>query len=376
MVDFNQNKRTIQLLETCEHIKKEEEKTNDSLLKEKKYFAQLKNELKDIENMKQYIKNNQNLECFELSDYIGSGNESLIYRGSLISKQKPEHKKNAIIKVILSKKRNDKEIKISSTLKNKNIINDYGHYTLKQNESTLLLMEMAEYQNLEVFQKAIIKKQILTESFINFITYQILNGLNYLHSCRIAHMDLKPQHLVLNEDLEVKIIDFSSAIKYKFYNHYNGNIRLPFCGTNYYMPKEVIKGDSIKVKDLNKIDLYALGVIIFKLAFGKYPYGLEDMDKNDYKGILRKIENEELEMEKEMNYSPSFMDFLSKLLEKNINQRINIQGALNHYWIKGSQLLLEEKEKLGNTSSFLNYLLADHIKIFNDYVKAQFYDRK
>ena len=216
MVDFNQNKRTIQLLETCEHIKKEEEKTNDSLLKEKKYFAQLKNELKDIENMKQYIKNNQNLECFELSDYIGSGNESLIYRGSLISKQKPEHKKNAIIKVILSKKRNDKEIKISSTLKNKNIINDYGHYTLKQNESTLLLMEMAEYQNLEVFQKAIIKKQILTESFINFITYQILNGLNYLHSCRIAHMDLKPQHLVLNEDLEVKIIDFSSAIKYKF----------------------------------------------------------------------------------------------------------------------------------------------------------------
>ena len=100
------------------------------------------------------------------------------------------------------------------------------------------------------------------------------------------------------------------------------------------------------------------------------------MDKNDSKEILRKIENEELEMEKEMNYSPSFMDFLSKLLEKNINKRINIQGALNHYWIKGSQLLLEEKEKLGNTSSFLNYLLADHIKIFNDYVKAQFYDRK
>ncbi len=372
MVDFNQNKRTIQLLETCEHIKKEEEKTNDSLLKEKKYFAQLKNELKDIENMKQYINNNQNLECFELLDYIGSGNESLIYRGSLISKQKPEHKKNAIIKVILSKKRNDKEIKISSTLKNNNIINDYGHYTLKQNESTLLLMEMAEYQNLEVFLKTIIKKQILTESFINFITYQILNGLNYLHSCRIAHMDLKPQHLVLNEDLEVKIIDFSFAINYKYYNYYTGNIQLPFCGTNYYMPKEVIKGDSIKVKDLNKIDLYALGVIIYKLAFGKYPYGLEDMDKNDSKEILRKIENEELEMEKEMNYSPSFMDFLSKLLEKNINKRINIQGALNHYWIKGSELLLEEKEKLGNTSNFLDYLLADHIKIFNDYVKAQF----
>ena len=92
---IDQNIRKKELLEICELIKKEEEKTNDSLLKEKNYFAQLKNELKDIESMKQYIKKNQNLECFELSDYIGSGNESIIYGGSLISKQKPEQKKKS-----------------------------------------------------------------------------------------------------------------------------------------------------------------------------------------------------------------------------------------------------------------------------------------
>ena len=137
------------------------------------------------------------------------------------------------------------------------------------------------------------------------------------------------------------------------------------------MSKEVLKGETIKVKDLNKIDLYALGVIIYRLAFGKYPYRLKYGDENDYKEILKKIENEELEMEKQMDYSASFLDFLNKLLKKNINERMNIHEALNHYWIKGNKLLLEEKEKCGNASFFLTYLLTDHIKNFNDYVNAK-----
>ena len=49
---------------------------------------------------------------------------------------------------------------------------------------------------------------------------------------------------------------------------------------------------------------------------------------------------------------------------------MNINEALNHYWIKGSKLLLEEKEKCGNTSIFLSYLLTDHIKNFNNYVES------
>ena len=86
-------------------------------------------------------------------------------------------------------------------MKNNNIINYYGHCTLKQNESTMLLIEPAKYNNLRSFQKNFIKKQILSESFINFITFQILNGLSHLHKCGIVHMDLKPQNLAINEFL-------------------------------------------------------------------------------------------------------------------------------------------------------------------------------
>ena len=352
-----------------EGIMNQEKEKDDLDLNRHKNLDELKEKLKDIQAMNQYIKNCKSCEGFELLDYVGYGAKSVIYRISMINKKSPQQKENAIMKLILSKKRNNKELNISSKLKNKNIINYYGHSTLKENESTMLFIEPAKYNNLRVFQTTTLKRQILSESFLNFIAYQILNGLAYLHRCKIAHMDLKPQNLVINEYLEVKIIDFSNSIDYRHTK--NDKIKLPFCGTNFYLPKEVIKEERIKVKDLNKIDLYALGVILYNLAFGKYPYGLKNGDENNYKEILRKIENEELEMDKKMEYSPLFLDFLNKLLKKDINERMNINNALNHYWVKGSKLLLDEKEKCEITSNFLRYLLENHIKKFNDYVRAE-----
>ena len=120
-----------------------------------KNLCELIEKLKDRDEMNQYIKNCKSCECFELLDYIGYGAKSVIYRISMINKKSPQQKENAIMKLILSKKRNDKELNISSQLKNKNIINYYGHCTLKENESTMLFIEPSKYNNLRVFQTTI-----------------------------------------------------------------------------------------------------------------------------------------------------------------------------------------------------------------------------
>ena len=57
------------------------------------------------------------------------------------------------------------------------------------------------------------------------------------------------------------------------------------------------------------------------------------------------------------------------MLENDINKRIDINQALNHYWIKGGKILLNEKENIFNANKFLSYLIADHIKNFDDYIK-------
>jgi len=144
---------------------------------------------------------------------------------------------------------------------------------------------------------------------------------------------------------------------------------LPTRGTSFYMAPEVIKGDTIDVTDLNKVDLYSFGVILYYFAFGYYPFNLTKEDAKQNDKIYEKI-TKELIIENEDNYySTLFIDFVKKLLDKDINKRIDINEALNHYWVKGAQILFDEKEKLFNAGTFLSYLITDHIKNFDDYIK-------
>ena len=71
------------------------------------------------------------------------------------------------------------------------------------------------------------------------------------------------------------------------------------------------------------------------------------------------------------DYNSYFIDFLNKLLERDINKRINIDQALQHYWIKGADILFNEMEKLYNINSFFVNLKTDHFKEFNDYMKKK-----
>ena len=305
------------------------------------------------------------LEIFEIKEIIGIGSESIIYK--IIYKKINKH---CAMKLIFSEnpsKRNYNEINISNRFTNQNIITFYGVYEIKKNELDCIIMDYAKFGSLKDFKNKFLKKEVLSEQLLCFLAYQILNGLNYLHKCKIIHSDLKPQNIIIDAFLNAKIIDFSVAIDYSKIE--SNKIILPLRGTNFYIAPEVIRAKTINIKDLNKIDLYSLGVILYNLAFGKYPYNLERNDSFSYDIIYNKIENNKVEFYTERNYySKRFIEFLSQLLEKDINKRININQALNSYWIKGAKILLDEKEKASDNSKFLIYLLTDHFFSFYKYI--------
>lgn len=57
----------------------------------------------------------------------------------------------------------------------------------------------------------IIRTQKLSDEHVQFLVYQILRGLKYIHSAGIIHRDLKPSNIAVNEDCELKILDFGLA---------------------------------------------------------------------------------------------------------------------------------------------------------------------
>jgi len=339
------------------------------IVKEKNF--ELKNLFKNKDEKLKYLKE---IEGIEVVDFLDSGSESNVYHISVVSKNsnRKNEKKDAILKLIVDKRKSkDKEIYISKILKNKNIIDCYTNSVLDQDNSPFFIMEYAKYGNLRNFNQKVLKRTYFSESLICYLAYQILNGIKYMHICKVAHMDLKPQNIVIDQYLNAKIIDFSVSLIYKK-KPPESYIKLPHVGTNFYMCKEVLKSEKIKVKDLHKVDLYSFGVMLYNLAFATYPYGLERKDADHYTTILEKIEANELTFPNTEDYSSHFLDYLSKLLEKDIEKRMKMSEALDHYWMKGGRLLLNEQEKTYNAGIFLSYLLTDHIIYFNEYISKKF----
>merc|ERR1712173_524820 len=60
-------------------------------------------------------------------------------------------------------------------------------------------------------KKILRSKQYFSNLHIKYILYQILLGLNYIHSAGIVHRDLKPENVIINEECIIRICDFGLA---------------------------------------------------------------------------------------------------------------------------------------------------------------------
>ena len=332
---------------------------------------------KTKEELKVLLEQNypQFFENFELSEYIASGSSGNVFKG--IYKQ---NKKQVAIKVLknrYNKEKKDKEkifsrikqeMDISSKLHNINIMETYA-YINKNENCNFCVLEYGKNGDLENFMRHLLKRMIISETAVNYFGKQILEGLEYLHKrCKIVHMDIKPGNILIDAGLSAKIADFSVSCSYAHFEPEN-LVKFPFVGTGKFMPPEIIEKANMKIKESEKIDIYSLGVTLYCLFYGMYPYKLHEVKGKDYDKILEKIKNEKLEFPEGRKISSLFKDFLIKTLEKDYSKRINLREALNHPWIKASKAIFDEKENLGCLENFLIKLITDGIANFNELIK-------
>jgi serine/threonine protein kinase/Tfp pilus assembly protein PilF len=152
------------------------------------------------------------------------------------------------------------EIKITRRITHKNVCRMY--HLGRENDNYYITMEFIRGQNL----KKIIRmtREMSLEATLN-IVQQVCHGLIEAHRLGIVHRDLKPQNIMIDEDGDVRIMDFgiASSIDTK-------GATLPgmMIGTPEYMSPEQIDGGQTDARS----DIYSLGIIIYELLTGKTPF--------------------------------------------------------------------------------------------------------
>jgi serine/threonine protein kinase len=320
---------------------------------------------------------------FELLDCLKSGSAGTVFSGKLrnnpnskliafkflIDNVKEIRKYNPKEKSKKNKNNQNKhfEISIHGMLKHKNIPEIYGYYKILND--SCIAMEFTKYGDIENFKKKILKRTSLSETLTLYIAGGILEALKFIHiKNKIIHMDIKQQNILIDDFLSIKLTDFSVSINYKSAKDY---IDLPMVGTCYYMSPEVLKKKRILVSEASKIDIYSLGVLLYLLAFYDYPYKLNEVNSKDYFQISKNIANNNLEFPEETGHSKVFINFLKNCLNKDIKKRYDICQAMKDPWVKGYQIILNEKEKLYNAGKFVIDLMVDNFITFNNYIKEQ-----
>lgn len=94
---------------------------------------------------------------------------------------------------------------------------------------------------------------------------RLLKGVGLLHRRNIIHRDIKPENLLLSEDSELRILDFGLA----FCPGLSANKAGDLPGTPSYIAPEAFDG----VQPAAQQDLYAVGVTLYQLLTGHFPYG-------------------------------------------------------------------------------------------------------
>ena len=170
------------------------------------------------------------------------------------------------------------------------------------------------------------KQKYFNEQTIIFYSAQILCGILFLHSKQIVHRDIKLENVLLDSNGNAKLCDFTLCRKVR-----NVKKEKDF-GTLTYKSPETFESFSPEYS----IDFWSFGVSIFRMFTNNYPFKdqIEIQDKNKLMPNLNKAKKSKYFLFffqiKQKVVSELACDFVSRLLNKNLNERLveNIKNEL------------------------------------------------
>jgi serine/threonine protein kinase len=145
------------------------------------------------------------------------------------------------------------------------------------------------------------------------LTIGICDALEYIHTHGVAHRDMKPENVMVDEDDNIRLIDFGIAAN-------AGSRRLTFAnfsqgmGTPDYISPEQVKGK----RGDGRSDIYALGVMLYEMLTGRVPF----TGPNPFAVMNDRLLNQPMPpRELEPGITPQIQEIIYRALERDPKNR-------------------------------------------------------
>ena len=180
-----------------------------------------------------------------------------------------------------------------------------------------ILSEYAPHGDLFQFVKKF--KTNITEKIIRTYFKQLIDGIEYLHSQGVCHLDLKLENILIGEGYQLKVADFDLS-------YMSGDSKILTKGSRFYRAPEL---KAAQCTNGPAADIYAAGIILFVLKSGGIiPHteecvsgevDLYNLLNNDPKAFFK--EHCEIQEKKSSFFDSNFKELFTSMVKQNPKEK-------------------------------------------------------
>ena len=223
------------------------------------------------------------------------------------------------------------EISLMKLLKHKNIVQMYE--VMESSKHFYIVLESVRGGDL---CDRIMENGKLTEEEAQHYVRHLIDGLLACHQNGVAHRDIKPENMLISKDNILKIGDFGLSRFHRGRGEIKGasDLSTDAVGTLSYAAPEVLGGHY----DAFKADLWSIGVLLFVVLSGKFPFGCVGYTDEQIKADIRKAKINRFPKK----ISDGAKELLHGLIVLDPEKRLTLEKIQQHPWVLGKEGLLTD----------------------------------
>lgn len=233
------------------------------------------------------------------------------------------------------------EINILKSLDHPNIVKYQDSF--KQEDTIIVIMEFVDFGDLnKVIKSRKESNDYLDEDQIWKWFFELSSALEYIHSKKILHRDIKVHNAFINSLGHVKLGDFGISKLLECSIDYTNST----LGTPYYLSPEICSLDKYNLKT----DIWMLGCLFYELSTFNRPFVGDSIP-----AIVNSIKNKNPEEIEKTRYSQDLITIIGKMLIKDQKMRPSIKELIDDDIVKKkySEILVEGKKRIDKMKSSL-----------------------